>query len=131
MRNDDYKRLVKMIRNSAKNDQRQRDQKLTDGIEEAAELGDLASVWRLARRLAVTGLGPRRRVYRALGASPMTVHDWKEELLNNFGAQEEELEGLVAREGAEQVRDVCKTSRCARDIEKEKNSNARDPKIAV
>ena len=41
----------------------------------------------------------------------MTVHDWKEELLNNFGEQEE-LEGLVAREGAEQVRDVCKTSRC-------------------
>ena len=63
-----------------------------DGIEEAAELGDLASIGRLARKLAETGLGPRRRVYRAPGASPMTVDDWKEELFNNFGAQEEELE---------------------------------------
>ena len=70
-----------------------------DGTEEAAELGDLASVWRLARRLAETGLGPGRRVYRVPGASPMTVNDWKEELLNNFEAQEEEFEELVSREG--------------------------------
>ena len=70
-----------------------------DGIEEAAELGDLASVWRLARKLAETGLGPRRRAYGAPGASPMTVDDWKEELFNNFGAQEQELEELLPREG--------------------------------
>ena len=68
-----------------------------DGIEEAAQLGDLASVWRLARKLAETGLGPRRRVYRDPGASPMTVDDWKEELFN-FGGQEEELEELTTRE---------------------------------
>ena len=72
---------------------------LLEGIEEAAELGDLASVWRLARKLAETGLGRRRRVYRAPGASPMTVDDWKEELFNNFGAQEEELEKFITREG--------------------------------
>ena len=29
----------------------------------------------------------------------MAVDDWKEELLNNFGAQEEELKELIAREG--------------------------------
>ena len=87
-----------MIRKSAKNDKSQRDQKLLDGIEEAAGLADLASVWRLARKLAETGLGPRRRVYRP-GASPMTVDDWKEELFNHFGAQEEELEEKITREG--------------------------------
>ena len=57
-------------------------------IVESEEHRDYKGVWVAGRRLAGTGLGPKRRVYAPPDADPITTAEWDIFMADSFGAHQ-------------------------------------------